>query len=65
MAWYIKLNMMVMAFLFILFLMKQINTSAFRAGLDNIFTSSQSKAKAPVKIKIKPPENQREKSLHP
>ncbi|MYE07762.1 MAG: hypothetical protein F4X95_03310 [Oligoflexia bacterium] len=65
MSWYIKLNIMVMAFLFVLFLMKQINTSSFQAGLDNIFSSSPPKPKPAVQIKIKPPKNQREKSIQP
>ena len=35
--WYVKLNIMVMSFLFVLFLIKQSNTPAFKAGLSNIF----------------------------
>ncbi|MDE0118382.1 MAG: hypothetical protein OXM55_00035 [Bdellovibrionales bacterium] len=65
MSWYIKLNIMVMGFLFVVFLIKQINTSSFRNGLDHIFTSSRSKPKPSVQIKIKPPEKEREKRGHP
>ena len=37
-SWYIKLNIMVMGFLFVLFLMKQVQDPAFRAGLSRIFS---------------------------
>ena len=50
---------MVIGFLFVLFLMKQLNTPSFEAGMDNIFTSS--KLKHSVRIQIEPPKNKEEK----
>ena len=40
-AWYIKLNIMVMGFLFVLFLIKQSNTPAFKLGLQGLFTEDK------------------------
>ncbi len=37
-SWYIKLNIMVMGFLFVLFLIKQTNTPGFKAGLKGVFS---------------------------
>ena len=36
-SWYVKLNIMIMSFLFILFLMKQIKSPLFQTGLSNLF----------------------------
>ena len=40
-SWYVRLNIMVMAFLCVLFLMKKIGTSSFQTGLNNIFSAPQ------------------------
>ena len=53
-SWYIKLNIMVMGFLFVLFLMKQLNTSSFKAGLENIFSPGHSQHERSVRIKMVP-----------
>ena len=54
-SWYIKLNIMVMGFLFVLFFIKQSNTSSFRQGLNNIFSSSiHSPPERSARIKISP-----------
>ena len=37
-SWYIKLNIMVMGFLFVLFLIKQTNAPGFKAGLKRMFS---------------------------
>ena len=36
-AWYVKLNVLVLSFLFILFLIKQTNTTQFKQGLQAVF----------------------------
>ena len=53
-SWYIKLNIIVMGFLFVLFLMKQLNTSSFKAGLENIFSPAPSPHERSARIKITP-----------
>ncbi len=39
-SWYIKLNILVMSFLFILFFMKQIRENSFQEGLNRLFSPS-------------------------
>ena len=39
-AWYIKLNILVLAFLFVIFLMKEISSPTFKQGLKNLFKTS-------------------------
>ena len=54
-SWYVKLNIMVMAFLCILFLMKKLGTSSFQAGLNNIFSTPQPERL--IRIKSGPKKN--------
>ena len=53
-SWYIKLNIMVMGFLFVLFFMKQLSTSSFKAGLKNIFSPVHSQYERSARIKLVP-----------
>ncbi len=53
-SWYIKLNIIVMGFLFVLFLMKQLNAPSFKAGLENIFSPVHSQNERSARIKITP-----------
>ena len=39
-SWYIKLNILVMSFLFVVFLIKQSNTNQFQQGLQAVFSSN-------------------------
>ena len=41
-SWYIKLNILVMSFLFVVFLIKQSNTNQFQQGLQAVFSSNNS-----------------------
>ena len=50
--WYVKLNIMVMGFLFVLFLIKQSNTPAFKMGLSNLL-NAKSGASSPEKRSVK------------
>ena len=43
-AWYVKLNIMIMGFLFVLFLIKQSTTPAFKLGLQGLFTQDKEKS---------------------
>ena len=60
MPWYIKLNIMVMGFLFVLFFMKELNTSSFRAGLENIFSSKSSQSERSARIQLIPKKEEKE-----
>ena len=59
-SWYIKLNIMIMSFLFVLFLIKQVNTSSFRTGLNNIFShTSPQQTERSVRIQINSKKNKK------
>ena len=51
-AWYIKLNVLVISFLFIVFLIKQTNTTQFKQGLQSIFSSDQASKELRPAVKI-------------
>ena len=41
-SWYVKLNIMIMGFLFVVFIMKQIRAPSFQSGLSRLFSSPSS-----------------------
>ena len=41
-TWYVRLNIMVISFLFVLFLIKQVQNPAFQRGLSHIFANPSS-----------------------
>ena len=55
-SWYVKLNLMVMGFLCVLFLIKQINTSSFKVGLEHIFLTGSERRERSVRIQHDRPE---------
>ena len=59
-SWFIKLNVMVMGFLFVLFLIKELNTPSFKAGLENIFSSVHSQTERSARIKLIPKKEKKE-----
>ena len=56
-SWYIKLNIMVIGFLFVLFLIQKIQSPIFQAGLSRLFADSPSSSPPPSGrvVKIQPP----------
>jgi len=71
-SWYIKLNIMVMGFLFVVFMMKEVNSKSFKSKLDYIFSgaptsvtrssdrSSVTRSSRSVRIQVEP----KERSIH-
>ena len=59
-SWYIKLNIIVMVFLFVLLLMKQLNTSSFKTSLENIFSPVHSQHERSARIKLVPEKEEKD-----
>lgn len=51
-AWYIKLNILVISFLFVVFLIKQTNTTQFKQGLQSVFSGGQTSKELRPAVKI-------------
>ena len=51
-AWYIRLNILVISFLFMLFLIKQTNTTQFKQGLQAIFSSNHTSEESRPAVEI-------------
>ena len=51
-AWYIKLNILVLSFLFMLFLIKQTNTVQFKQGLQSLFSNNQNTEESRPAVEI-------------
>ena len=52
-SWYVKLNIMIMSFLFVLFFIKQLNTPTFKASLNRMFFITDSQDRL-IRLKITP-----------
>ena len=52
-SWYVRLNIIILSFLFVLFLIKKVQSPVFQAGLNRLFTSPPSSTSGRVaKIKV-------------
>jgi len=51
-SWYIKLNILVISFLFVVFLIKKTNTTQFKQGLQSIFSGGQASKEIRPAVKI-------------
>ncbi len=61
-SWYVKLNIMVLVFFFVLVLIKRLNTPVFQAGLNNIFSPASPPKERSVRIQIHSEKTKKEKS---